>query len=125
MILGIQLIGIMFTVFMVYLTFLSYKQNKISKPEWIIWLGIWVTFITITLFPSILNPVLETLNLYRAMDLYISLGFLFFIIVIFNLYTSLRSTQIKMETIIRELANKNVAIPIYRKVAIPPRKRRK
>lgn len=115
MILGIQLIGIMFTVFMVYLTFLGYKQNKISKMEWIIWLMVWISFIIVTLFPSILNPILETLNLYRAMDLYISIGFLFFIIVIFNIYTSLRSTQIKMESIVRELANKSVINPKIRK----------
>ena len=115
MILGIQLIGIMFTIFMVYLTFLGYKQNKLSKSEWIIWLTVWISFFIVTLFPSILNPILETLNLYRAMDLYISIGFLFFIIVIFNMYTSLRSTQVKVEAIIRELATRNIKTPKIKK----------
>ena len=108
MVLGIQLIGIMFTIFMVYLTFLNYKQNKFSNGEWLMWLFAWVAFLVITMFPSILNPVLETLNLYRAMDFYISIGFLFFIILMFNTHTSLRSVQRKLETITRELAIERV-----------------
>lgn len=115
MVLGIQIIGIMFTVFMVYLTFLNYKQNKFTNGEWIAWLFAWIIFLVITLFPSILNPILETLNLYRAMDLYISLGFLFFIILIFSMYTSLKSTQKKVEIIVSYLAIKRAKIPKKRR----------
>ena len=108
MVLGIQLIGIMFTIFMVYLTFLNYKQNKFSNVEWIAWLFAWIIFLVITLFPRVLNPILETLNLYRAMDFYISIGFLFFIILMFNAHASLKSVQRKVETITRELAIERV-----------------
>ena len=106
--LGIQLIGIVFGVFMMYLTFLNYKQNKFTSKEWFVWVGIWLTFEAITLFPSLLNPVLETLNLYRAMDFYISLGFLFFIVVIFYVYTIVRTSQQKLEIITRKLALENI-----------------
>lgn len=111
MVLGIQLIGIMFAIFMVYLTFLNYKQGKFSNGEWMIWLGAWVIFLVVILFPSILSPLLETLNLYRAMDFYISIGFLFFILLIFNIHTSLKSVQKKVEVIIREMAMQRVSRP--------------
>lgn len=109
-ILGIQLIGIMFGVFMVYLTFLNHKQNKLTVKEWMVWLGIWVMFEVVTLFPSILNPVLETLNLYRAMDFYISLGFLFLIFITFYIYSTLRSLQQKVEAVVRNIAFETTSI---------------
>lgn len=115
MILGIQLIGIIFGVFMMYYTFLNYKQNKFIKGEWIIWSLLWVGFLLIILFPGILNPILEILNLYRAMDLYISLGFLFFILLIFHLYSATRSNQQKLEVLVREVAYGNVRLPKPRK----------
>lgn len=104
MVLGIQLIGIMFGIFMIYLTFLNYKQNKFNGKEWIVWCILWITFLVVILLPSILNPFLEALHLYRAMDLYISLGFLFFILIIFNTHSSLRKVQQQVEIIVMELA---------------------
>lgn len=104
MVLGIQLTGIIFGIFMVYLTFLNYKQGKFSAKEGVIWCFLWITFFIVILFPSILNPLLEILNLYRAMDLYISIGFLFFIIIIFYTYSIVRSLQQKVETLTREIA---------------------
>ena len=102
--LGIQLIGIIFGIFMISLTFLNYKQNKFSSKEWIVWCFLWITFFIIILFPGILNPILEILNLYRAMDLYISIGFLFFVIIIFYTYSLVRSLQHKVEILTREIA---------------------
>ena len=104
MVLGIQLIGIIFGTFMVYLTFLNYKQNKFSAKEWAVWCFLWITFFIIILFPSILNPLLEVLNLYRAMDFYISIGFIFFIIIIFYTYSIAKSLQQKVEMLTREMA---------------------
>mgnify|MGYP001578350442 FL=1 len=106
--LGIQLIGIIFGIFMLYLTFLNYKQDKFTSKEWLAWNGMWIIFFAITLFPSLLNPILETLNLYRAMDFYISLGFLFFILIIFYVYTITRTNQQKLELIVRKLAFENI-----------------
>lgn len=104
MLLGIQLIGIIFGIFMVYLTFLNYKQNKFSAKEWVVWCFLWIGFFVIILFPGILNPLLEVLNLYRAMDFYISIGFIFFIIIIFYTYSIVRSLQQKVEVLTREMA---------------------
>jgi len=121
-ILGIQLIGIMFGIFMMYFTFINYKQNKLTPKEWLAWFVMWTGFIIITVFPGLLNPLLETLNLYRAMDFYISLGFLFFIFIIFYTYSIVRTNQQKIEILTRQDAFANVDQPI---VEHEQRKRKK
>lgn len=108
MILGIQLIGLLFGTFMMYFTFLNFKQNKFTGKEHMVWLCIWIVFLVITLFPSVLNPILEALNIYRAMDLYISIGFLFFIIIIFYIYSITRVNQQQIEVLTREIAHLTV-----------------
>jgi len=111
LLLGIQLIGILFGLFMVYFSFLNYKQNKFTSKEWIAWLVVWAVFLIITVFPAILNPVLIALNLYRAMDFYISIGFLFIIFMLFYTYSIVRTNQQKIEIITREVAFANVIQP--------------
>ena len=103
--LGIQLLGLMFGIFMIYWTFLNYKRSKLSKKEWMIWLVIWGIFLIITLFPGILNPILETLHLYRAMDFYLSIGFLFVIGVMFHMYSIIKSCQKNIEDLTRSIAH--------------------
>jgi hypothetical protein len=62
--------------------------------------------VIITLFPQILDPVLTTLNIVRALDFFIIAGFLFLIFVNFYTYTVVRKNQKKVEKIVRKIALK-------------------
>ena len=105
-ILGIQIIGILFGSFMMYYTFLHYKRKEFTIKEYAFWLTLWAVFIIVTLFPIILNPILKTIGVVRALDFFIIMGFLFLIGAIFYTYAIVRKNQKRIEEIVRIIAVK-------------------
>jgi len=105
-ILGIQILGLLFGFFMMYYTFLQYKRREFTIKEYGFWFAFWAAFVIITLFPQILDPVLSTLSIARALDFFIITGFLFMIFVLFYTYTMVRKNQKKLEEVVRSIAIK-------------------
>lgn len=105
-ILGIQILGILFGFFMMYYTFLHYKRKEFTIREYSFWFVFWVLFVVITLFPQLLDPLLESLNISRALDFFIIVGFLFLIFVSVYTYTIVRKNQRKLEEIVTQIALK-------------------
>lgn len=106
MMLGIQLIGLIFGLFMIYITFLHFKRNEFTMNEAGFWGILWIAFLTVTLIPQITDPIIKTLQIARTMDLFIILGFMFLIAANFYTYGIVRKTQKKMENVVREIAIK-------------------
>ena len=105
-ILGIQILGSLFGFFMMYYTFLQHKRKEFTIKEYSFWFIFWGAFVVITLFPQILDPILTTLNIVRALDFFIIAGFLFLIFIIFYTYTIVRKNQRKLEEVVRSIALK-------------------
>lgn len=106
MVLGIQVFGLLFGLFMLYLSFLNHKRKEFTVNEWAFWTLLSAAFMVISLFPQVLEPVVETLNLGRTLDLFIILGFMFLIAAVFYTYMVTRKTQRRMEELVRKLALK-------------------
>ncbi len=104
MILGIQIIGILFGLFMLYYTFIHFKRNEISRPEVILWTFAWLFFIFLTIFPNSLDFVASSLNLSRTMDFLIIMGFLFLIGLTYYDYFVTKKNQKKVELLVRKIA---------------------
>ncbi|MFC1769002.1 DUF2304 family protein [Nanoarchaeota archaeon] len=104
MILGIQIIGVLFGLFMIYSSFINFKRKEFSAKTFGVWLILWIVFLILTIFPNILDPVAETLDFARTMDLFIVLGFMFLIGAVFLNYTLLRKNQRKLEDLVRKIA---------------------
>lgn len=104
--LGIQIIGILFGFFMMYYTFLHYKRKEFTVKEYGFWLVLWAVFLIITLFPGLLDPILKSLSIARALDFFIIIGFLFLVGMIFYTYTIVRKNQKKLEEVVRNIAVK-------------------
>ena len=104
MVLGIQIAGFLFGLFMLYYSFLSYKKREFTVKEFSFWIFAWAFFLVIALFPSILDPISKSLSFARTFDLLVITGFLFLIISVFYTYTVTRKTQKQVETIIRLIA---------------------
>jgi len=104
MVLGIQIAGFLFGLFMVYYSFLNYKRKEFTAKEFVFWMVLWVILICISLFPYILDPIIKPLGFFRALDFLIISGFLFLILAIFYTYTISKKNQKKIETIVREIS---------------------
>ena len=106
MVLGIQIAGFLFGLFMIYYSFLNYKRKEFTTKEFSLWIFLWIIFIIITLFPNFLDPVVKSLSFARAFDLLVISGFIFLIALIFYIYTITRKNQKQLETIVRLIAMK-------------------
>lgn len=105
-ILGIQIAGFLFGLFMIYYSFLHYKRKEFTTKEFSFWLFLWIGLVAVALFPSVLDPIVRAGGFFRALDLLIISGFLFLIAAIFYTYTLTRKNERKLETIVREMAVK-------------------
>ena len=58
------------------------------------------------IFPQVLEPITRSLNIARTMDLFIVLGFMFLIGLLFYTYTIVRRNERRIEEIVRKVAFK-------------------
>jgi len=108
MILGIQILGILFAIFMLYITFLHKKKKELTSKEYLFWAVAWIVFLLLTLFPTSLDfLIIGVLDLSRRLDFFIIIGFMFLIGMIFHIYLTTKKTQNKVEKIVRQLAIEN------------------
>ena len=106
MVLGIQIAGFLFGLFMLYYSFLHYKRKEFTVKEFGFWTLLWILFTITALFPYLLDPLVKKIGFLRVLDLLTILGFLFLITAIFYTYALTRKNQKQLENIVREMAMK-------------------
>ncbi len=104
MVLGIQIIGILFGLFMLYMTFLHLKRNEYGFKMYFFWLFLWVGFLIVAIFPWVLDQFIKPLSIVRTFDLLFILGMMFLVGISFYNYTVVAQTQKRVEKIVRKLA---------------------
>ncbi len=103
--LGIQILGVLFALFMFYLTFLHQRRKEFTAKEYLFWFGAWAVFLLLVLFPTSLDFLIkDVLSLGRRLDFFMIIGFMFMIGVLFHTYALVRKTQNKIERIVRKIA---------------------
>ncbi len=104
MFLGVQIVGILFGLFMAYYTFLNYKRKEIKVNEFVVWMLGWLSFIVLTMFPNSLDFAAKTLNISRTLDFLTILGFLVLLLLTYHNYFVTKKNQKKIEAVVRKIA---------------------
>ena len=104
MILGIQILGVIFGILMAYLCFLHYKRREFGGFQFLFWEILWFGFIFIIIFPKITDIFVQELSITRAMDFFIILGFMFITFLTFYNYTAVNKIKRKLEIEVRKEA---------------------
>lgn len=104
MTLQLQLVGLLFAVFMMYFTFLHYKRDEFKKYAFFMWMAVWVVFAVLVMVPSILNPLIGALSFNRAMDFFTVVGFIFLVTAVFFNFTVVKKNEKKIEELVRKIA---------------------
>jgi len=102
--LGIQVFGLVFSAFMLYVSFLYYKKKEFTLTEWSFWALFAVLFAAVSVFPEVLDPIVRSFNLGRKLDLFIILGFMFIIGMTFYTYRVTRHTDKRVGELVRNMA---------------------
>jgi hypothetical protein len=104
MLAGIQLLGIIFSLIMIYLAYVYYRRKNYGIRSFLIWLCIWAAALFLMSFPKTFYGIMEVLQIERTADFIVLLGFGFFSVIIFYLYTIVKKNNHKIEQLVRQLA---------------------
>lgn len=102
----LQLLSLLFGLFMVYWSFFIYKKRIIYLSELSFWSLTWVIFIAIALFPGSTTSILETFHINRTMDLVMILAFMVLWTVAFKNYLENKKLKKKFQDFVRHDAIK-------------------
>jgi hypothetical protein len=104
-IMGIQIVGLLFGIFMIYITFVNRKRKDFTLKEGLAWIVMWLGIMFVALFPNALDFLVKrTLKLQRPLDFFIIMGFIFMLFISFYTYSLIRKIQRKQEEIVRKIA---------------------
>lgn len=102
MILGLQVIAVVFALVMIYFAYVNFKRREISKIEITIWVIAWVGAIVMVLFPDTLRGIAETFFISRLLDLLILGGFVLMMVMVSLAYVRTKRIEKKLEDLVRK-----------------------
>ncbi len=108
MILGLQIIALIFSLIMIYFAYLHYRRGEINGLEILFWFIAWVGAIFMALFPGVFRVFSATIAISRAFDLAMIGGFILVIPIVYSAYIRTRRIEKKLEELVREEAKKQV-----------------
>lgn len=100
--LGIQIVALVFCLFMLYLSFVHYKRKNLSSGEFIFWVLSWSTVMFFALFPRILDPLITRLFVTRVLDLVMLAGFVILSYLGFQNHIGVKDLQKQVEQLVRK-----------------------
>ncbi len=106
MILGLQIIGILFSLIMVYFALLHYKKGHLNGMEISSWILIWVLVIFVVIFPEVVRIYANSFAVSRVLDLLIAGAFVVVFIMVASSYVRASQLEKRIEELVRKLALK-------------------
>ncbi len=103
---GVQAGGAAFILVMVYLTYLYYKKGAYSRTSALTWGFIWVTAIILLTVATPISGIVDSLQFARVIDLYLTLGLVFCLVVVFIDFVKIEKQERKLEELVRNIAIK-------------------
>lgn len=108
MILGLQIIALIFALIMIYFAYLHYRRGEINGIEILFWITAWTGAIFIALFPEIFRAFSGTIAISRAFDLAMIGGFTMVIPIVFISYIRTKRIEKKLEELVRKDSLKSI-----------------
>ena len=104
MILGLQIIAIVFSLSMIYFAVLYYKRGELNSIEIASWLIFWILTMVVVIFPEFLRALATKFFITRLFDLIVVAGFLLVISMTAKTYIRTRKIEKKLEDYVRQEA---------------------
>ncbi len=108
MILGLQIISIIFALLMIYFAVLHKRRGELSRTEIISWTTIWILTIIVVIFPEMLRTFAKTFFITRLFDLMVVGGFILVITMVTRAYVGTKRMEKKIEDYVRRESLKDV-----------------
>lgn len=106
MIIGLQIVALLFAFSMIYFAVLHFKRGEINGTEIASWLIMWTIAIVVIIFPELLQSFAKTFLVTRVFDLMVIGGFVLVISMVAVAYVRTKRLEKKMEELIRKISLK-------------------
>lgn len=103
---GIQILAILFVLWMTYFTYLHYRRKEFTRMEFAFWQLLWTALFGVVLFPSSVNFILNAFSITRTFDLLVVGGIVILFGVTFRNYVLQRRLEKRLEEFVRTEAIK-------------------
>lgn len=103
---GIQILAILFVVWMTYFSYLHYRRREFTLFEFIFWQLMWVGLTVVVVLPKSVDFILKSFSISRTFDLVVIVGIVLLFGITFRNYVLLKRTERKVEEMTRQLAMK-------------------
>lgn len=101
-------VGLLFLLVMVYLTYVEYKKSRLTQTTFAVWLFFWILAALLVIFQPYVNSIISDINIVRVLDLYMILGFMFLFAVAFYLFVIIKNAEKRVEEVVRKVALKSI-----------------
>jgi len=102
----IETIGLLFGLFMLYITYISLKKSQLNRNDAIVWGAIWVGVICFAIFSRQIQPAISLIGVVRLFDFVFAAGFAIIFGIIFFLFRKSRVLEKKLEAIMEKIIQK-------------------
>ena len=107
MIIGLQILAILFSFSMIYFAVINFKKKDLSFTEITSWTILWIATIVIVVFPELLRKFSMTFLVTRVFDFMVIAGFVLVISLTGSAYMRVRRNEKKIEELVRQEAIMN------------------
>lgn len=107
MIKGIQVLGILVSIYLMAKTVVQYKKRNYSPKRTAFWLSLWVVMAILFAFPSLTLLALPILTTQDAMLTVVVVGLMVTFILIYQTYQQVTSLERKLTELVQNIAIDN------------------
>ena len=105
---GIQILAILFAIWMTYFSYLHYKRKEFKKTEFIAWQILWIGLIVVVIYPTSVKFILDTFKINRTFDLVVIVGMVVLFAVTFRNYVLLIRNEKKIQDLVTKESIKDI-----------------
>ena len=106
MITGIQIIGIVIAVAILYEARALYKETKFKRRDFEIWAAVSLALLFVSLFPGLIDYSLRYLKIRRALDVLLIFSIFGAYVLLFQIYIKIQETERHVTDVVRKVALK-------------------
>ncbi|MEA3429640.1 MAG: DUF2304 family protein [Nanoarchaeota archaeon] len=108
MVMLLQVVGVIFALGMLFLTYLHFKRKEFAISDFLVWLLVWVGFVLVLVFPESVKFVFQSLAIQGPLWFLTIAAILFLTVLVFYLHFTVRKGQMKLADIVKSSALKHV-----------------
>jgi hypothetical protein len=101
-----QYIGLFIGIIGIIITFLRFKDGKMSFNMLLVWSAIWVLLIIFSIYPAATSVLASITGIGRGLDLILILGLIGCYYLIFKIYNLIENIEEEITHLVREIALK-------------------